>query len=58
MRLPAFDASTSLGQLALLPVQDALSAAAWVAGAFGRSIGWGDRAYDLLPDGRLGIQRQ
>ena len=52
------DNRLSLGQLALLPVQDALSAATWVAGAFGRSIRWGDRTFDLLPDGRLRVQRQ
>jgi ceramide glucosyltransferase len=37
----------------LLPVQDLLSFAFWVAGFFGRSIKWRGQRYRLLADGRF-----
>ena len=37
----------------LIPVQDLLSFAFWVAGFFGNTIAWRGRRYYLLPDGRF-----
>ncbi len=37
----------------LLPVQDLLSFAFWIAGFFGNSIAWRGRTYRLLRDGRF-----
>ena len=37
----------------LVPVQDALSVALWLAGFFGRRVRWRDREYELLADGRM-----
>jgi len=37
----------------LIPVQDLLSFAFWVAGFFGNTIGWRGRRYRLLRDGRF-----
>ncbi len=42
-----------IGQCLLVPVQDALSLALWMAGAFGRRIVWRQREYELMPDGRI-----
>ncbi len=37
----------------LIPVQDLVSFAFWVAGFFGNTIDWRGRRYELLPDGRF-----
>ena len=37
----------------LLPIQDTLSLAVWVAGLFGNRVTWRDRTYELTRDGRL-----
>lgn len=37
----------------LLPIQDTLSLAVWVAGVFGKHVTWRDRTYVLTRDGRL-----
>ena len=37
----------------LLPIQDTLSLAVWVAGLFGKRVNWRDRTYELTRDGRL-----
>jgi ceramide glucosyltransferase len=37
----------------LLPLQDVLSFAVWIAGFFGNRIQWRGRTYYLLPDGRF-----
>jgi ceramide glucosyltransferase len=37
----------------LLPVQDVLSFAFWIAGFFGNTIHWRGRVYRLLRDGRF-----
>ena len=42
---------------ALLPLQDLLSFALWIAGFFGNKIRWGGRRYRLLPDGRFELLR-
>lgn len=40
----------------LVPVQDFLSFAFWIAGFFGNTIQWRGRRYLLLPDGRFRLQ--
>lgn len=37
----------------LVPIQDTLSLAVWVAGLFGKRVTWRDRTYELTRDGRL-----
>lgn len=37
----------------LVPVQDFISFAVWIAGFFGRTVLWRGRRYRLLPDGRF-----
>jgi ceramide glucosyltransferase len=41
----------------LLPVQDLLSFAFWLAGFFGNTIHWRGRTYELLRDGRFRLTR-
>jgi ceramide glucosyltransferase len=41
----------------LVPVQDLLSFAFWIAGFFGNTIAWGGRSYHLLADGRFELVR-
>jgi ceramide glucosyltransferase len=38
---------------ALLPMEDLMGFAFWIAGFFGNTIGWRGRRYELLPDGRF-----
>ncbi len=40
----------------LVPVQDLLSFAFWVAGFFGNTVQWRGRTYDLLADGRFKLK--
>jgi len=40
----------------LLPIQDLLSFAFWVAGFFGNTIVWRGRRYYLYPDGRFELR--
>ena len=42
---------------ALLPLQDLLSFALWIAGFFGNRIRWRGRQYRLLADGRFELLR-
>jgi ceramide glucosyltransferase len=42
----------------LVPVQDALSLAMWIAGFFGNTIQWRGRKYYLRPDGRFELVSQ
>jgi ceramide glucosyltransferase len=42
----------------LIPVQDILSFAFWVAGFFGRTIQWRGRRYLLRSDGRFELLSQ
>lgn len=37
----------------LLPAEDCMGFAFWIAGFFGKTIGWRGRRYELLPDGRF-----
>lgn len=39
--------------LALLPLEDLLAFAAWIAGFFGSRVEWRGRMYEVLRDGRL-----
>ena len=39
--------------MVLLPLQDLLSFAVWIAGFFGNQIRWRGRRYRLLSDGRF-----
>ena len=45
--------SSGKWQLVYLPTRDLMSVAVWIGGIFGRRVRWRDRAYRLLPDGRL-----
>ena len=40
----------------LVPVEDLLSFAFWVAGFFGNTVQWRGRTYDLLADGRFKLK--
>ncbi len=46
-------ASLAPGRWWLIPVQDVLGLAVWLAGFFGRRIRWRGRAYTLMRDGRM-----
>jgi ceramide glucosyltransferase len=47
------DQELTIGRWLLLPIQDLLAFAVWIAGFFGNYIAWRGRKYLLRPDGRF-----